>query len=93
MNIFVYDKLWGPSQRVVTLFHNFQRRIQTMAPGGVYDGETLVHGKNALEPSLNVQTTKISTKDHVRLLKHCKKTATWILSQLPKDKKSQQYFV
>ena len=42
----------------------------------------LVHGKNTLELSLNVQTTKISSKEHVQLLKHCINTATWILSQL-----------
>ena len=33
----------------------------------------LVHGKNALELSFNVQTTKILSKEHIRLLKHCKK--------------------
>ena len=42
MNIFVYDKLWGPSQRVVTLFDGTGRldgkELPFFTPGSTMSG-------------------------------------------------------
>ena len=57
-----YDKLWGPSQRVVTLFHNHLKKSQILNVGAIRLPAQAIMDVLNMPPTISIVGESFSTE-------------------------------